>query len=273
VEFTTNLNDLPEEIQKLVFIGSINGAGTMSEISEHKIFIGEKISADFSGADFEQEKAITSLEIYRKNGWRFNVVARGFNGGLEDLLAFYGAEITDNHLEIIGKLKKLGLDSDTINQLLAHMQDIEPKRRQDFINAVDVLADDNFSTNTVQKKEAYNIFCKEFSQLDAKISDKPADGKIKGMIDAAGKKISSAVDSATSFISTATVSDTVKNTGKKVAKGAAKGAVRGALKAGGITVGIAGTAIGVAAASIVPVVAIGAVVGGVGAVFDGFIDN
>ena len=92
MEFTINLNALPEKIQKLVFTGSIDGAGVMNEISSHKIFIGNEISAEFSGADFEKEKAITSLEIYRKNGWRFNVVARGFNGGLDALLAFYGGE-------------------------------------------------------------------------------------------------------------------------------------------------------------------------------------
>ena len=95
VEFTIDLNALPEKIQKLVFTGSIDGAGTMKEISSHKIFIGDQISADFDGADFDREKAITSFEIYRKNGWRFNVVARGFNGGLDALLAFYGGEQND----------------------------------------------------------------------------------------------------------------------------------------------------------------------------------
>ncbi|MBR0261345.1 MAG: VWA domain-containing protein [Selenomonadaceae bacterium] len=94
--FTVKLNELPSTIQKLVFTCSIDGSGTMNEISSHKILIGDKISAEFDGADFDKEKAITSLEIYRKNGeWRFNVVARGFNGGLDALLAFYGGELAD----------------------------------------------------------------------------------------------------------------------------------------------------------------------------------
>lgn len=96
MEFTINLNALPEKIQKLVFTCSIDGAGTMGEIFSHKIFLGDEISADFKGADFAQEKAITSLEIYHKGGWRFNVVARGFNGGLDALLAFYGGEQADD---------------------------------------------------------------------------------------------------------------------------------------------------------------------------------
>ena len=47
------------------------------------------------GMDFHNEKAITSIEIYRKSVWRFAVVASGFNGGLKDLIHFYGGEIID----------------------------------------------------------------------------------------------------------------------------------------------------------------------------------
>ena len=96
MEFVIKLNALPEKIQKLVFTCSIDGAGVMGEIFSHKIFLGDEISSEFKGSDFQQEKAITSLEIYRKNGvWRFNVIARGFNGGLDALLAFYGGENAD----------------------------------------------------------------------------------------------------------------------------------------------------------------------------------
>ena len=110
MEFTIRLNDLPEKIQKLVFTGSIDGAGVMSEISRHKILIGDQISADFGGNDFEQEKAITSLEIYRKNGWRFNVVARGFNGGLDALLKFYGGEEIKEEIPPPPAPKKISLE-------------------------------------------------------------------------------------------------------------------------------------------------------------------
>ena len=111
MNFTIKLNDLPQTIQKLVFTASIDGNGTMGEISRHEISIGEKISADFGGANFEREKAITSLEIYRKNGeWRFNVVARGFNGGLDALLAFYGGEQADDEVSTTESPKKISLE-------------------------------------------------------------------------------------------------------------------------------------------------------------------
>ena len=98
-EFSIKLNELPSNIQKLVFTASIDGAGTMGEISSHNFSIEqgnrEKVTAQFNGKDFSEEKAITSFEIYRKNGWRFNVIARGFKGGLDSLLEFYGGENAD----------------------------------------------------------------------------------------------------------------------------------------------------------------------------------
>ena len=36
------------------------------------------------------EKAIISIELYRKNEWRFALTASGFNGGIADLLHYYG---------------------------------------------------------------------------------------------------------------------------------------------------------------------------------------
>ncbi|MBR5913562.1 MAG: VWA domain-containing protein [Selenomonadaceae bacterium] len=95
-EFVIDLEALPSTIQKLVFTASIDGAGTMGEISTHEFMIEqgqrENISALFSGKDFQNEKAITSIEIYRKNGWRVQVIARGFDGGLDKILEFYGGE-------------------------------------------------------------------------------------------------------------------------------------------------------------------------------------
>ena len=99
-EFKIKLEKIPDTIQKLVFTGSIDGVGKMGEISACKIFIEQKdresIFVSFTGADFENEKAVTALEIYRKNGWRFNIIARGFDGGLDALLKFYGGEQVEN---------------------------------------------------------------------------------------------------------------------------------------------------------------------------------
>ncbi len=94
--FLLRLNKLPQTINKLAFTVSIDGDGTMGKISTHEIKIkqrGQTVAVlSLNGSDFTQEKAIISLEIYRKQVWRLAAVASGFNGGLGDLLRNYGGE-------------------------------------------------------------------------------------------------------------------------------------------------------------------------------------
>lgn len=95
--FLVNLSELPTSINKLVFTTSVDGSGTMGSIQAYTVTIHQNnqtlISLKLNGTDFKTEKAIISIELYRKQGeWRFHAVARGFNGGLGDLLRFFGGE-------------------------------------------------------------------------------------------------------------------------------------------------------------------------------------
>lgn len=100
-DYLVNLLQLPQSIAKLVFTVSIDGSGTMGQISSHRIelFQGDKLilEADFGGSDFKNERAIIGLELYRKTEWRISVVARGFDGGLEELLKKYGGELANEN--------------------------------------------------------------------------------------------------------------------------------------------------------------------------------
>ena len=93
-KFMVNLSKLPPGIDKLVFTASIDGDGTMGEISRHCLNLSQnnvtQMTMELSGTDFRQEKAIIAVEIYRKDEWRISAVANGFNGGLSALLAAYG---------------------------------------------------------------------------------------------------------------------------------------------------------------------------------------
>ena len=94
--FTIDLNRIPMTIRKLVFTVSIDGSGVMRNINSHVFMLKQYgtsvLRLALNGSDFQQERAIISVEIYMKGVWRINAIARGFNGGLSDLLRSYGGE-------------------------------------------------------------------------------------------------------------------------------------------------------------------------------------
>lgn len=95
-EFYIQLAKLPMSIDKLVFTVSIDGNGTMGEITKHNFQLSQnnviQMTMELLGTDFNMEKAIISIELYRKDGWRIAAVAKGFNGGLSALLKSFGGE-------------------------------------------------------------------------------------------------------------------------------------------------------------------------------------
>jgi tellurite resistance protein TerA len=94
-DFTINLDALPASICKLVFVAAIDGNGTMRSIGPSTMSLGTEVQFPWSGADFQDEKAVIVGEIYRKDGvWRFGAVGQGFNGGLSSLLAHFGGTET-----------------------------------------------------------------------------------------------------------------------------------------------------------------------------------
>lgn len=94
--FQVNLDKIPSLIRKLVFTVTVDGAETMSQISQGQLRILDKNAEvagfEFSGSDFKDEKAIIIGEIYLKDIWRFAAVGQGFNGGLSALLKHFGGE-------------------------------------------------------------------------------------------------------------------------------------------------------------------------------------
>lgn len=92
--FRVNLGTLPQKIQKLVFAITLDGAGTMSQVTRGHLRLmanGSEVARfPFSGGDFTQEKAVIVGEIYKKDVWRFAAVGQGFNGGLSALLEHFG---------------------------------------------------------------------------------------------------------------------------------------------------------------------------------------
>lgn len=94
--FSISLHNIPTFIKKLVFTVSLDGIGTMQEMKGCNMTLKQgsrqPLELSLSGQDFQKEKAIIVMELYLKDEWRINAVARGYNGGLADLLKSFGGE-------------------------------------------------------------------------------------------------------------------------------------------------------------------------------------
>lgn len=111
--FSTHPNKLPAEIKYLVFTAAIDGNGTMANIGKgYLTFFAdcrEILRFDFSGQDFNNERAIIIGEVYFKEVWRIGAVGQGFSGGLSALLKHFGGEEivapSDNTVSLSGGYK------------------------------------------------------------------------------------------------------------------------------------------------------------------------
>jgi stress response protein SCP2 len=98
--FQVNLVSLPPQIQKLCFTVTIDGPGLMRDIKSGAVHLMQNgqtaFCMEFAGNIFQSQKAIVTIEIYNKGGWRVAAVANGFNfsGGLDELMAYFGVDVS-----------------------------------------------------------------------------------------------------------------------------------------------------------------------------------
>ncbi|MFG2316566.1 TerD family protein [Streptomyces tendae] len=98
--FRVTLDRIPQQIQKLSFTATIDGAGQMSQVGPGYIRIvagGEEVARyPFSGSEFSTERAVMLGDFYLKDVWRFAAVGQGFDGGLDALLRNFGGEVAED---------------------------------------------------------------------------------------------------------------------------------------------------------------------------------
>ncbi|GAA2591577.1 TerD family protein [Streptomyces lienomycini] len=98
--FRVTLDSIPQQIQKLSFTATIDGAGQMSQVGPGYIRIvagGEEVARyPFSGSEFSTERAVMLGDFYLKDVWRFAAVGQGFDGGLDALLRNFGGEVAED---------------------------------------------------------------------------------------------------------------------------------------------------------------------------------
>ena len=100
VGFDLILDSLPVSIERLVLTAALEGNATMRQLQRGQVVLHANGSAAatfaLTGQDFDQERAVMLLEIYRKDGiWRVSATGQGFNGGLAALVKHFGGEVAD----------------------------------------------------------------------------------------------------------------------------------------------------------------------------------
>lgn len=94
--FQVELGSLPASIRRLVFVLTLDGQGSLSQLQNGYFRLlasgAEVAKFEFSGNDFSTEKAIMVAEIYFKDVWRLAAVGQGFAGGLDAVLTHFGGQ-------------------------------------------------------------------------------------------------------------------------------------------------------------------------------------
>ncbi len=103
--FALDLAKLPPTIQKLVFVATIDGNGTMASLDRGVFSVSnpaeEVAQFAFQGSDFGAERAIMVAEIYLKDVWRLAAVGQGFAGGLDAVLTHFGGQAIEENSSAI----------------------------------------------------------------------------------------------------------------------------------------------------------------------------
>ena len=117
--FQLDLARLPASIDKLVFTAAVADQGSMRTLGPCTLALGQPAAASFgfSGADFQEEKAVIVGELYRRDGnWRFGAVGQGFAGGLAALLKHFGGSEAAPTPAPAAQPKKISLSKITLEK-------------------------------------------------------------------------------------------------------------------------------------------------------------
>ncbi len=93
--YKLELSKLPSKIDRLIFTLSIDKDSYMKDLKtiSVRIYQNEEFIFNITGEHFNRVKGVILFEVYRRNGeWKISAISGGFNGGLADLLTYYGGE-------------------------------------------------------------------------------------------------------------------------------------------------------------------------------------
>jgi stress response protein SCP2/tetratricopeptide (TPR) repeat protein len=93
---SVSLDHLPAEVDRVAFVVGTDTT-PLSGLRHGQVRVsgaGQPVVAfDVRGHELETERAITAIELYRKDGWRITAVGQGYAAGLTALLSAHGAAL------------------------------------------------------------------------------------------------------------------------------------------------------------------------------------
>lgn len=101
-DFQIQLASIHTSIQHLAISLAVDGLGTMSQLKQSAVSLlnAQNVAVadfQFSGTQFNQERALMLIELYKKEGvWRLAAVAQGFNEGLDAMIRHFGGEVAED---------------------------------------------------------------------------------------------------------------------------------------------------------------------------------
>lgn len=97
-KYHLDLSKLPQNTKRLVLTVNTPDEqqnSNLSTLPQTDVYFSD-YNISFSGKDLSIEKALLVLEIYKHNDkWKAGAILQGFNGGLADLVRYFGADVED----------------------------------------------------------------------------------------------------------------------------------------------------------------------------------
>ncbi|MDR2405794.1 MAG: tellurium resistance TerZ family protein [Deltaproteobacteria bacterium] len=100
--FLCDLQKIPYFLPRLLFTLTVDGYQSFKDLGPSSLIMknvnGEnKLSFNFDGSFFQEERAVLLFEIYKKQVWRCGAICQGYNHmGLKELLEYFGGTISEH---------------------------------------------------------------------------------------------------------------------------------------------------------------------------------
>lgn len=127
------LGQLPDSVQTIAIAAALDSDhAQLSALTSLELYVTNDFGAvcNIRGEGLGVERVVVLAEIYRRNGdWKVRSVSQGWDGGLPDLLAHYGADVAESEPAVSPQTSPV-VERHADPVKLAQLQDLEHRIRE-----------------------------------------------------------------------------------------------------------------------------------------------